>query len=548
VDPHGLQPVTEAGEPLGRAPVLILVHGRNAAPANILDLLPRLARSGFTCLAPAAAGRTWYPQSFMADVAMNEPYLTSALSMLESLVARVEAAGVPRSRIVMLGFSQGACLTAEFAVRHASRFGGFILLTGGLIGPPGTSWHRPGTFNGTPIFLGSGDPDHHVPVSRVLETAEIFGRMGAAVTTRIYPGRAHTVSDDEIIVAQAILDELTRVTVLSGPGSTAQLPGELDARSLQRVLIVTTARGASEASQLGVTAALGRRVVGVCAKAAPQVPVIQVAAALADVDQLNSDALLAFGGGSAIGLAKAIALERPLPIIAMPTTYSGSEMTSVWGITEGSRKRTGRNPRVAPGLVVYDPTLTLSLPPHVSAASGMNAIAHAVEALYATDASPIAAAAAEQALVSLSRALPRIVADPASLEMRSLAMRGAHLAGVALQHSSMGLHHKICHVLGGSFGLPHAETHAALLPHVVAFNALAAPEAMEQIARALGVSDAAEGLRALDTTLGLTMSLRELGLGEQDVERAAELVVADTYSNPRPVTAEDVRALLRSAL
>jgi maleylacetate reductase len=474
--------------------------------------------------------------------------LTSALATLESLVTRVEAAGVPRSRIVMLGFSQGACLTAEFAVRQASRFGGFILLTGGLIGPVGTTWDRPGTFDGTPIFLGSGDPDHHVPVSRVLETAEIFRGMGAAVTTRIYPGRPHTVSDDEIVVAQAILDELVRVTVLSGPGSTAQLSAEFDARSLRRILIVTTARGATELAQLGMTTVLGQRVIGVCAKAAPQVPVEQVAAALMDVDGLKPDALLAFGGGSAIGLAKAVALERPLPIIAMPTTYSGSEMTSVWGITEGSRKRTGRNPRVAPGLVVYDPTLTLSLPPHVSAASGMNAIAHAVEALYATGSSPIAAAAAEQALISLSQALPGIVADPTSLEMRSLAMRGAHLAGVALHHSSMGLHHKICHVLGGSFGLPHAETHAALLPHVVAFNTPAAPAAMARVAQALGASDAAEGLRALDTGLGLTMSLRELGLGDQDVDRAAELVAADTYSNPRPATVEDVRALLRSAL
>ena len=548
MDPHGNQPVVEIGEPLGPAPVVIMVHGRNAGPSNILDLLPRLARPEFTYLAPAAAARTWYPRGFMADTGSNEPYLTSALTALETLVARVEAAGVPRSRIVMLGFSQGACLTAEFALRHASRFGGIILLTGGLVGPAGTAWNRPGTFDGTPIFLGSGDPDSHVPVSRVLETAAIFSSMGASVTTQIYPGRAHTVSDDEVRVAQAILDEVARVTVLFGAGSLARLPAELDARSLRRVLAITTPRGAREFGELSASLRLSHRLVGVSGMATLHVPVESLRAALSEVDRLQPDSLLAFGGGSAIGLAKAVVLERPLPIVAVPTTYSGSEMTSTWGITDQSIKRTGRDPNVAPRLVVYDPTMTVSLPGSVSAASGMNAIAHAAEALYAADRSPIAAAAAEQAISSLAKALPDVVASNASLETRSLAMRGAHLAGVALQHSTMGLHHKICHVLGGSFGLKHAETHAAILPHAIAFNAPAAPEAMRRIAGALGASEAAEGLRTLSRTLGLTMSLQALGFRSQDLDRAVELVMAATYPNPRPITADDVRALLRAAM
>jgi len=183
-----------------------MVHGRNAAPANILDLVPRLARPHLTYLAPAAANRTWYPNSFMADISTNEPGLSSALAALASLVARVEAAGIPRSRIVLLGFSQGACLTSEFAARHASRFGGVIAFTGGVIGPPGTTRDYAGRFDGTPVFFGCSDIDAHVPEARVRESAYLFTRMGATVTLRIYPGMGHVVNDDEIVVAQGILD------------------------------------------------------------------------------------------------------------------------------------------------------------------------------------------------------------------------------------------------------------------------------------------------------------------------------------------------------
>jgi len=208
-DPHRDQPIAQAGAPLGQSPaVVIMVHGRNAGPENILDLTTALDRPAFTYLAPAAAGRTWYPFSFMADVEKNEPGLTSALSMLAALVAKVESHGVPRSRIVMLGFSQGACLTSEFAVRNAARFGGFVVFTGGLIGPPGTAWNYPGSFDGTPIFQGSSDPDPHVPASRVEESAAIYTSMGARVTTRIYPGMGHTINADEIAHARAILDDV----------------------------------------------------------------------------------------------------------------------------------------------------------------------------------------------------------------------------------------------------------------------------------------------------------------------------------------------------
>jgi predicted esterase len=207
MDPHAGLPVVEEGEPLGQGrAAVIMVHGRNAAPQNILDLVPRLDRPHLTYLAPTAANRTWYPHSFMAEIASNEPGLSSALGAVAALLARVEAAGIPRSRIVLLGFSQGACLAAEFAVRHASRLGGILIFSGGVVGPPGTEWRSPGQFAGTPVFLGCSDRDSHVPESRVRDSAAVFGRMGADVTTRIYPGMGHLVNDDEIAFAQGLLD------------------------------------------------------------------------------------------------------------------------------------------------------------------------------------------------------------------------------------------------------------------------------------------------------------------------------------------------------
>ena len=206
-DPHAGQPVVTAGVPLGEAPAaVIMVHGRGAGPANILDLVPTLGHPNLTYLAPSAANRTWYPNSFMAPIDSNEPGLSSALGVLASLLARIEAAGIPRSRVVLLGFSQGACLSGEFAVRHASRFGGVVMLSGGLIGPPGTRWHLDGRFDDTPVFLGCSNVDAHIPEPRVRESADVFARMGADVTTRIYPGMGHLVNEDEIEFTRLLLD------------------------------------------------------------------------------------------------------------------------------------------------------------------------------------------------------------------------------------------------------------------------------------------------------------------------------------------------------
>ncbi len=206
-DPHAGQPVEVRGEPLGagRAAV-IMIHGRNAGPGNILELAEALAYPGVSYLAPAAGGGTWYPYSFMAEIARNEPGITSGLAAMHRLVREVVGKGIPESRIVLLGFSQGACLATTYAVRHPARFGGVVAYSGGLIGPPGSRWNDPGSFEGTPVFLGCSDVDAHVPRQRVDETAGVFHRMGAAVTERIYPGMGHLVNEEEIAFTRKLLE------------------------------------------------------------------------------------------------------------------------------------------------------------------------------------------------------------------------------------------------------------------------------------------------------------------------------------------------------
>lgn len=208
--PHAGQPLATAGAPLGKSPVaMILVHGRNALPANILSFVPAFGRPDITYLAPGAAGGTWYPLSFMADQEKNEPGISSGVWVLEQLVLHVVRAGVRKDRIVLLGFSQGACLTSQFAASHADRYGGVVLYSGGLIGPPGTTWNYPGSFGGTPVFLGCSDVDAHVPKTRVDESAAVFQRMGATVTEQIYPGMGHLVNEEEIAFTRTLLDEIT---------------------------------------------------------------------------------------------------------------------------------------------------------------------------------------------------------------------------------------------------------------------------------------------------------------------------------------------------
>jgi len=189
-------------------PLVVMLHGRNAGPENILDLVPRLARPQFEYAVPAAPNRTWYPYSFMADIAKNEPFLSNALAQVQKLIDDAIAIGMQRDRIVLLGFSQGACLATEFMIRNASRFGGLIAFSGGAIGPPGTTWNQSGDFGGMPIFFGCSDVDAHVPAERVRESAAVTSKMNAKVTTKIYPGMGHLINDDEIAQAQELLDSV----------------------------------------------------------------------------------------------------------------------------------------------------------------------------------------------------------------------------------------------------------------------------------------------------------------------------------------------------
>ena len=333
--------------------------------------------------------------------------------------------------------------------------------------------------------------------------------------------------------------------VLFGTGTLVQLGSEVERLGCSRALVLTTpnhrAQGQSIAAQLGPLAA------GTYAGATMHTPVTVTNDAMRAVESEAADCVVSAGGGSTIGLGKAIALRTALPQIAVPTTYAGSEMTPVIGQTANGVKPPRRTRKVLPETVVYDVSLTLSLPPALTATSGMNAIAHAVEALYAEDRNPIISLMAEEAIRALAGALPRIASDPADGIARSDALYGAWLAGAALGAVGMSLHHKLCHVLGGTFNLPHADTHTIVLPHAVAFNAPAAPEAMVRVAGALGAEEAATGLATLARGLGAPTALRDIGMPEDGIEEAADIATRNPYANPRAVERTAIRDLIKRA-
>jgi maleylacetate reductase len=333
--------------------------------------------------------------------------------------------------------------------------------------------------------------------------------------------------------------------VVFGVGSFGSLAAEADRLGLSKLLVLSTP-GQGRLAQRA-TERLGNRAAGIYPHAKMHVPVETAEAARAEARRLGADGAVAIGGGSTIGLGKAIALEAGLPIIAVPTTYAGSEMTPIYGLTEGGTKKTGRDAKVLPRTVIYDPMLTLDLPVKVSGPSGMNAIAHCAEALYAENANPVISLMAEEGIRALARGLPRIAADPRNIEARADALYGAWLAGMSLGAVGMALHHKLCHTLGGSFNLPHAETHTIVLPHAIAYNRAAVPQAMARLAAALSAKDAVEGLYDLAARLGAPLALQQIGLQERDLDIAAEIATRDPYYNPRPVTREGIRRLLDDA-
>ncbi|MET7698532.1 maleylacetate reductase [Streptomyces sp. NPDC005485] len=340
--------------------------------------------------------------------------------------------------------------------------------------------------------------------------------------------------------------ETQPVRVVFRPGaSVSATPGEAAGLGLRRLLVVCGSRG--EATARTVADALGDACVGLHAGARMHVPVEIVERAVEVARAAGADGCVAVGGGSAIGLGKAIALRTGLPLIAVPSTYAGSEMTPVWGLTEHGAKRTGRDPAVQPRSVVYDPDLTLSLPVDLSVTSGINALAHAVEALYAPDGSPLVSLMAQEGVRAMTGALPGIAVAPDDLDARARALYAAWLCGACLGATTMGLHHKLCHVLGGSFGLPHAETHTVILPYALAYNAPEAPHAVAALNRALDTDDAPRTLHDLARRLGAPGSLAELGVTEDDLEVAALHAASQPYANPREVTADGILGVLRAA-
>ncbi len=277
------------------------------------------------------------------------------------------------------------------------------------------------------------------------------------------------------------------------------------------------------------------------------VPIDTALAARQRANELGADVYVAVGGGSTIGLGKAIALETSHPILAVPTTFAGSEMTPIYGLTEPGLKRTARDHRVLPKTVIYDPTLTLTLPARIAGPSGMNAIAHCVEALYAPDGNPIISLMAVEGIRALARSLPVVVCEATNIDARADALYGAWLAGISLGATSMGLHHKLCHTLGGTFNLAHADVHTVVLPHAAAYNRAAAPDAMRTIAEALGAKDAALGLYDLASRIGAPQSLKDIGMPIDGLDTAADLAMQNPYYNPRPLERIAIRQLLESA-
>jgi maleylacetate reductase len=339
--------------------------------------------------------------------------------------------------------------------------------------------------------------------------------------------------------------EMHQQRVIFGSGaSRAVLPEEVRRLNGTRVLLVVTESQRALAEEL----TRGLPVVGSVDQVRMHVPLDVAEAARRQARDLRADLLLSIGGGSTVGTAKAVALTSGVPFLAVPTTYAGSEATPVWGVTDAGHKSTGTDARVLPRTVIYDPELTVSLPAALSIASGLNAIAHCVDSQWAPGADPINRALGLEGLHTLTTGLRLVRADPFDLAGRSQCLLGAYLAALSFASAGSGLHHKICHVLGGTWNLPHADTHAVVLPHVVAFNAPVASAAISRIGAALDNADGLAGLLDLYDELEAPASLCELGLAQSALPEAAALVAeVAPRDNPRPVSVRSMEDLLRSA-
>lgn len=331
--------------------------------------------------------------------------------------------------------------------------------------------------------------------------------------------------------------------VVFGSGTLAQVGPEIERLGHARALVLSTPHQEGDAAALAD--ALGPQAAGVFSEAAMHTPTDVTARAVAAFEASGADCVVALGGGSTIGLGKAIATRTGADQIAIPTTYAGSEMTDILGETEDGRKTTRRDPSIRPETVIYDVDLTLGLPAGMTVTSALNAMAHGIEALYAPDANPVTSLMALDGLRAFRDGLPVLGGAQRDRTARAEVLYGAWLCSVALGYTSMSLHHKLAHVLGGSFGLPHAETHAILLPHTAGFNA-GGTDRLAGVAEMFG-GTVGGGLWAFADRLGAPLRLSDLGLGEDDLDRAAAIAVENRYANPRPVIERDIRALLQAA-
>ena len=333
--------------------------------------------------------------------------------------------------------------------------------------------------------------------------------------------------------------------ILFSPGAISRLPEELGKLGYKRALVLSTPQQSDQANELADS--LGTLCVGVFSDAVMHVPLETVTRAMSVVQELKADCSVSLGGGSTTGLGKALAIKSDLPNIAIPTTYAGSEMTNIWGMTEAGRKTTGRDVRVVPNLTIYDPELTLSLPSHIAGPSGLNAMAQAVVNVTTKNMNPIVSVLALDAVRALSKYLPIVIEQPDNLEARSAVLYGACLAGASLGTGSTSLHHRLCHTFGGSFNTPHAETHTVLLPHSVAYNAAATAEGTALLATAMQVDDPAVGIFELAKILGAPTALKDIGVKEADLDEAVAIATEKELENPEPVTKERLRQLLENA-
>lgn len=333
--------------------------------------------------------------------------------------------------------------------------------------------------------------------------------------------------------------------VVFGSGTLAEAGAELRRLGHKRALVLSTPD--QEAQGRSLADALGDLAAGVFAGAAMHTPVEVTDTAMAAFRDSGATAVIALGGGSTIGLGKAIAVRSGADQIAIPTTYAGSEMTDILGETAQGEKTTRRSPDVRPEVVIYDETLTRSLPVGLTATSAMNALAHAMEALYAPDRNPVIEMMCRDAMGVFHASLPRLLVDGQDSHARTQALYGAWCCSTALGYVSMALHHKLAHVIGGSFNAPHAETHAILLPHTAAYNQVAVPELLAPIATVFGGGSAGAGLWDFAGRIGAPRSLRDIGLGSADLDQAAGIALRSAYPNPRPFARTDIRDLLQKA-